>query len=72
MSIDEAVAAVDLEYSLAIDHEGTTPEGVYVYPLQMGALLIADDRRHSIRQALTAAECIRAGTYLLACGKAAG
>jgi hypothetical protein len=66
----QEVAQVDLEYSLAIDQDGTALEGVYVHPLPPGANIMVDDAESSAACYLTAAECRRLAHYLLACAKA--
>lgn len=78
MNAAEAVAAVDLEYSLAIDEGGTSVEGVYVYFVPLDARvspgharIVVENEDSSAVYFLTAAECVRLGQYLLACAKAA-
>jgi hypothetical protein len=71
VSTDEAVAAVDLEYSLAIDDGGTSDDGIYVDALGTGARISLTDELDEIIHYLTAAECTRLAHYLLACAKAA-
>jgi hypothetical protein len=68
---DHLVATIDLDYSLAIDHEGTAVEGVAVYPIPTGAELRVDDPDAQAIYLLSAAECIRLAHYLLACASAA-
>jgi hypothetical protein len=71
MNADDAAALmIDLAYGLAIDHEGTTTEGIYATPVQNGARLVVDDQTSSVVCDLTAAECVRLGRYLLACAEA--
>ena len=68
---DQVVAAIDLDYELAIDSGGWTTEGVYVDPQPAGARIVVDDQTTSVVYYLTGSDCIRLAHYLLACAKAA-
>jgi hypothetical protein len=71
VSLEEQVAQVDLEYSLAIDQGGTDVGGVYAWPLNTGARVMVSDDRSEANRALPATECTRLALYLLACARAA-
>jgi hypothetical protein len=67
---DAAALMIDLAYGLALDHGGSTTEGVYVTPELTGARMVVDDDLNSAVYFLTDAECVRLGRYLLACAEA--
>jgi hypothetical protein len=72
VSLEEQVAQVDLDYSLAIDSDGTSPDSVSAWPMPTGARIYVADDTYEAHRLLSAAECVRLGHYLLACAKAAG